>query len=282
MNYLISSFDCVLFAESKFKISKWVKYKIIPNKENLNLIIPGDYGIPFMFDLNHTNENVVSFKHKFDTYYFLFAKKTNDSFATKINFKNKEVFVSLSNSLLITIDGVLNCEEDVDNLKFSHYEIFQDFCLIYFVGERNFVVALDDKQVCFSSYYDEYNESENEKYFMHRLHDSLNHGKVFHIKGKENSSYLVYLDDNDMFLKNEFVSFVFLDCVRAENFKYCNNLLCDNLKFQNAEEIKSFFPKFDFYYPLEENVFVLANKNTLAGIFEFEIENNKIVNIRQC
>ncbi len=270
-----------MFGKTNFKIQKGVKYKITPEKENLNLVVSYDCGIPFVFDLNMTSENVLCFKHNFDSYYFLFNENRNELFQTKISFKNKEIFVSLSKFLMITIDGVLICEEYVENLKFSHYEIFQDLCLIYFVGKRNYVVALDDKQVCFCSYYDECNVSENEKYFMCRLYDSLNHGKVFHIKEKEHFSYLVYLDDQDMNLKKEFVAQVFLDCVKAGNFKYCNNLLCDNLKLKNVDEIKTFFPQFDFYYPLEENVVALANKNTLAGIFEFEIENNKIFNIAQ-
>jgi hypothetical protein len=91
--------------------------------------------------------------------------------------------------------------------------------------------------------------------------------------------YLVYLDDEKLNLKEEFVSFVFLDCVKAKNFKYANELLCDNLKLENEKEIEKFFPEFDYFYPAQKNSFILINKNTLAGIFEFNIHNNLILNI---
>ena len=133
--------------------------------------------------------------------------------------------------------------------------------------------------MCFADYYDECNEGENEKIFMCKIGDILNHGLVFSLKGKETENYLVYLDNEELNLKNEFLPFVFLDCLKVGNYKYCNNLLCEEMKIENEKEIKDFFPQFDFYYPINNKQFILINKNTLTGIYDFEIENNKIVNI---
>ena len=48
---------------------------------------------------------------------------------------------------------------------------------------------------------------------------------------------------------------------------------------KNKDDIKKFFPEFDWFYPLSEKKFLLAKKNTLAGIYVFEVENNEIINI---
>ena len=134
----------------------------------------------------------------------------------------------------------------------------------------------------FSSYYDEVNIDSDERFFMCRLFDSLNHGMVCRIKEGMVEKYCVYLDDEDLLLKPCFVPIVFLDCVLASNFSYCNNLLCDKLKIKEKQQIKNFFPTFDFVYPIDETTVILANKNTLAGIYEFEVENSLIKNIKQC
>ena len=85
-----------------------------------------------------------------------------------------------------------------------------------------------------------------------------------------------------MCLKEQFVSCVFLDCLKAGNYNYCNNLLGESLKQESVTNIKNFFCEFDFVYPLEENVFALIQKNTLSGIYKFEVLNSKIENIIIC
>jgi hypothetical protein len=70
-----------------------------------------------------------------------------------------------------------------------------------------------------------------------------------------------------------------VDCLLAGNYKYCNHLLSENLKQDKAENIKEFFCKFDFAFLLEENTFAMMKKNTLAGIYKFEVDNLEISNI---
>jgi hypothetical protein len=168
----------------------------------------------------------------------------------------------------------------VENLIYSHFEIKNDMCFIYFSGKRSFVTVIKEDEICFSNYYDECNISEDEMLFMCKLNDTLNHGLVFKIKGKETEKYLVYLDNEELNLKSEFLPFVFLDCLMAENYKYCKNLLCEEMQIDNEKKTKNFFNSFDFYYPINNHKFILINKNTLAGIYDFEIENNKISNIK--
>ena len=192
-------------------------------------------------------------------------------------FKNREVQVNLSSELKITIDGECICDKTVENLNFSHFEFFGDICLIYFSGKRNFVVAIKNESCVFADYYDECNISENEKYFMCKQKDSLNHGIVCEIKNNQVNSYLVYLDDEELNLKEEFVANVFLDCVVAGNNIYCKHLLSDELC--QVDNINQFFPEFDNFFQIQDNTYFLTQKNTLAGIFKFVVENNKISNI---
>ena len=278
MKYLIPLFDCVLVGSKKYNLKKYAKYEIKNFDEEL-IVFGLDKTIPYIFDDNISSSNYIKLKLHQDEYYFLFKLNYEHIFSTSFNFKNKKIKLSLSNKLFLSIDSVLKCEQDVENLKFSHYEIQGDLCLIYIVGNRNFLIVIKNEDVEFCSYYDECNENGNEKYFMCKMCDSLNHGKVCRIKDKEIETYLVYLDDEELKLKNEFVPHVFLDCLVSENLKYCNQLLCYDLKVKDAKSIKEFFPKFDMFYPLKENIFMIANKKTLAGIFEFVVENNEIVNI---
>lgn len=280
MNYLIPLFDCVLFSGKFFELHANAKYQIELEKDEKVLVFSNDQSFQYLLDFNNSNENLLVVKHKFDLFYFLFKKNTQSSFLTSLSFNGKIINVSMFDKLMITIDGMIICEESVDNLTYSHCEIEKDYCYIYFSGKRDYMVVIKNNECVFSSYYDEVNIIGDEKFFMCKLFDSLNHGRVWHIKGKEVSNYLVYLDDEDLNLKSCFLPIVFLDCVLANNFSYCNNLLCDELKMQDKEQVKQFFPEFDFVYPINETNVVLANKNTLAGIYEFEIENCLIKNIR--
>lgn len=281
MNYLISTFDCVVMADKFFDIEANVKYQMKDVGERF-FVFPNSNTIPFMFDLLNPNQQILKVRHGADSFFFLFENRLVESFFTEIKFKNKQIGISLSHKLSISCDGVLICEKDVENLKYSHHEIDAEMCLIYFTGERNFVVVIKNDTVKFASYYDECNVNDNEKYFMCCLNDSLNHGLVCHIKDKEFSKYLVYLDDDELTLKHQFLPLVFLDCVKAENFKYCNALLSENLKMKEEKTIKHFFPEFDYIYPIDETKIILINKNTLAGIYAFEVQNDLIVNIIEC
>ena len=279
MNYLVSVFDCVLFGEKQIEIKANAKYKLSDLLQEELIVFPVSSGIPFLFCLKRTSKNVLKVKSGNDIYFFLFPNLNNESMVTEFNYGAKRVFVSVSNKINISINGELVCEKNVENLKYSHFEILGELCLIYFEGERNYLVVLKEKTLCFANYYDEYNLANNEKYFMTKLNDSLNHGLVCHIKDKKFDSYLVYLDDEDLCLKDEFIPFVFLDCVKAKNYLYANFLLSEELKLEETKQVAEFFPDFDWFYPIENNKFILINKNTLAGVFEFVVDNNKISNI---
>jgi len=271
-----------VFCEKLFKLKESVKYKINATSQNQAIVFPCSNSIPYVLDLQNECENVLKVKFQTDTFYFIFPNLISSFFTTQIKYQNKNLIISLSNKLCITLDSVLICEQNVDNLNFSHHEILGDICLLYFTGKRNFLVVINNEEILFCSYYDECNIKDYEKYFMCKLFDSLNHGKVCEIKNNKCSTYLVYLDDEELMLKPEFVPLVFLDCLKNENFKYCNHLLDENLKMKESSEIKNFFPTFDFYYPLNSSKVVLINKNTLAGIYEFSVENCLITNIIEC
>ena len=257
-----------------------MKYKIIDLCSPCGIIFSYENILPFVLDLNHSSKNILNIKQDADNYYFLFPEFCCSFFTTKINYQMQEVLISVSNSIKITIAGELICEKNVENLKYSYFEIVGGLCLIYFTGKKDYIVIIKNKELCYADFYDECNVSEKEKYFMTKLNDGLNHGRVCHIKDKEVENYLVYLDDEDLCLKSEFIPCIFLDCLKAKNINYCKFLLSE--EFSQVDFIEKFFPEFDYFYPLNFNKFVLINKNTLAGIYEFKIDNNKISNIMCC
>lgn len=272
MNYFIPKFDGFLL-NSNFAFYKNAKYKL-NFTDNDNVLVNDDNLI--LFNKNKLSKNFLKTNIKGDSYYFAFPKNENSPYFFNTLHKQKNITICLSNTLQVYIDNVCRSEQIVDNLKFSHAEVFNDFLLVYFSGLRNFVVIIDSDKV-YATYYDEVNIETDQKYFLYRYNDSLNHGRVYYLKNKIIENYLVYLDNEDMFLKPDFVLCTFLDCVKCKNINYLKNLLEDK---NNASLIQEFLPNFDDFF-VEKNTTVLFNQNKIVGIYDFEINNNLITNINE-
>ena len=257
MRYLIPLFDCVLCAEKNISLNKFVQY-YCENVDNKNIIVIGKNNeIPFSFNfVDEFNSNVEKVQYRTDEFYFLKTNKNYNQGFYQFKYQNKQICVALFEKLIISIDGETILNEKIENITYSHFEVKNQMCFIYFSGKRNYIVVLQNSEVKISSFYDEVNILDNEFYFMNKLNDSLNHGKVFHIKDKNVEDYLVYLDDADLNLKTNFVATVFLDCVLAGNFDYANNLLCKDLKQNESENISKFFASFDNFVPINETEFL--------------------------
>lgn len=279
MNYLVSTFACMLVGDKNYTIEPYCKYSIDFGRNTLYTVLGLNGETPFIFDRKH-HVNALAIEYNGDTYYYLTCHLSN-IFMTQLKFMSHIVSVSISEKLFITVDGDKVCEEFITHLEYSHFEVRRNYLIIYFKGIREYVVIIKDKTLCVASYYDEINIVDGELIFMCRCYDSLNHGKVFYLnKNNEFDTYLVYLDNNDMRLKDEFVPFVFLDAIAVGNYKYANALLDDSIKLDDEKKLTDFFADYDDYLVLD-NAFALIKKNTLAGIYRFEITNTKIVNIIQ-
>ena len=275
MNYLVSRFDCNI---NNMEIFKNVKYKLNENKCNYT-IFGKTNEVPIVVNFSKYHKNLLKIDYGSNKYFMLLPTKICDVCFFKISHLNTNFYVTVSSKIIICTDKGNILEEEVENVTYSHYEVMGNILLIYFLGKRNYVVVIQNQEVKIAMFYDEFNQTETEKLFMCRLNDSLNHGRVVEVKNSSFKKYLVYLDDNNLNLQPRFLCFVFLDCLLAENFKYCNELLLEEIKQKEAENIKNFFPEFDFYFELETNVFALIKKDALAGIFNFETNNLKITNI---
>lgn len=272
MKYLIPLFDGFMVSQNSFEFCAGGKY-LIKDYDCFGRFFSKHNN--FVGVINSTGGNIVEVKSGFDHYIFLSDNIAKESKVYKIKVNNQEFVLSVSNKLIVTIEDKLICEENVDNLNFSHYETIGEYAILYFEGKRNYLMVIKNQEVIFSSFYDECNILKDEKYFMGRVYDTLNHGKVCHIKDKKVETYLVYCDNLDMELKIEFIGMIFLDCVKVKNFSYLENLVSD----LPIKEVCEFLPKFDYYYPVSEKKFILLNKNALAGILEFEIHEDKISNV---
>ena len=231
MRYIVPLFDCVLSDRVEMSLCKDVCY-CCENVDNKNFMVLGKNDEkPFYFNfVDNASNNVEKVKYKLNEFYFLKAKRNNNQGFYQFKYQNKQVCVDLFENLIISIDGETILNEPVVGVSYSHFEIKNQMCFIYFLGVRNYIVVLQNSEIKISSFYDEINIAEKEFYFICNLNDSLNHGKVFHIKDKNVEDYLVYLDDADLNLKTNFVATVFLDCVLAGNFDYANHLLNADLK----------------------------------------------------
>ena len=284
MIYLVSNFPCVIGGKENFKIDKNVRY-CVENVDNVPYIVyPMDKSLPFSIsfmdilnNLPHENASKVEIGH--NQYIFLKANCWLSPSFTEFKYLNYDVSITLSQTLDIQVNGETLCNNDVENIIYSHYELINSFCVIFFKGKRNYFVVIEGKSLKSADYYDEINTEKDELYFLTRVCDSLNHGKVRHIKNKTYEEYNVYLDGGEINISNNLKHLVFLDCLKIGNFNYCNSLLSDSIKQEDSKNIKNFFPEFVDYYPVEDTTVILLKKNALAGKFKFEINLDKIENI---
>ena len=162
--------------------------------ENSNYIVCGKNGeIPFALNFSNpaNNENLEIVKYKSDEYYFLHSTMVATGSFVQIKHFNRQICVSQINELSITIDGDLVLSENVRDVSYSHYEVLGDLCIIYFLGKRKYFIVIKGNELCCANYYDELNLDGEERFYLCRLRDSLNHGKVCHIKDKKYDDYLV-------------------------------------------------------------------------------------------
>ncbi|MBR2969714.1 MAG: hypothetical protein IKC49_01510 [Clostridia bacterium] len=268
----------MLLGEQKFKILPFSKYSI-DGMDNTSYVVFSDSGAPYVFDMTESKK-VVHFEYGRDRY-FILTKSGNIYFNTVIKFMSSLVSVSLGEKLNVTIDGEIVVEECIGSISYSHFEIRKNCLIIYFKGIRDYVVIIKDKKLMIASFYDEINIFEGELVFMCKCLDSIGHGRVFLLnKNNEYDTYLVYID-KEIILGNEFIVVGFLDAVCVGNYKYANGLLDKNIRLDDEKGLKDFFLEFDEYIWLEENVFALIKKNTLSGIYKFEIKDSYITNITQ-
>ncbi len=299
MNYLIVNVDCELNLDKPIKLKANVPYQLT-DLEDRPVLCLGKNQTPlytnfyalflgfatkdkFSVDKNcgcdlGNNCNGQLVQNGADKYLFLFfACKCEQDFRC-FEFDNKQIYVLLGERLMVNFAGKQVVNKQVEGIKFSHYEIENDCCFIFFEGQRNFLVVLNKTDLVWADFYDEYNAAKGEQQILKHLCDGLNHGRVLNLKDGKDETYLVYLDDYELHLKPKFVALIFMDCLAAGNYKYCASLVDASLKFDEAN-IKQFFPEFDSYFPLSATSVVMFKKNALMGICDFEIVDDKIINI---
>ncbi len=284
MVYLFSSYHCVISGKCKVEIFPFVKYEVTGVENEISVVTPfcenGSFAVNFYDLLNKCvkckNVQVATVGN--DRYIFIL--KTPSPCTQCINFLwgKKNVCVTVADEVCVVVDGEVWGSFACTSVEYDCFEIVGDNCLIYFAGKRKFLCVLGQSKVEWANYYDEQNLNETEKYFMGKQFDFLAHGKVCHIKDNTVETYSAYTDNSDLNLCEEFVPFVFLDCVIASNFSYCKNLLCDDLKNDDIDYV-AYFGQIDFYLCLSYNVFAAFKKNTLTGIYKFEVDTNVVTNI---
>lgn len=279
-------FSCVLLSsEATLRLSPFIFYEISSAKNEeififgLSNVVPFCVNLAELLVLNNINANVEKVVVDGNTYIFLKPNKIFNIDFISLKNSNKQIDIEVSSKIKIKADNEIVFEKKLETeIVLSHIENKFTYDVVYFKGVRNFVCILQNGKVEFADYYDEINVEKDEIIFMSRKNDILNHGEVACIKDRKFEKYLVYLDDYELKMKNEFVFIVFLDCLKCKNFKYCNQLLSDEIKQEDEKSITKFINDFDEYVPFKNYAFTFK-KNTLSGVYKFVVKNNKIENI---
>ncbi len=273
MNYVLTRKPCYEF-NSKTNIVANVWHRCVNKPDDCLFVF--ENGAQVWLN-NKTNKS--SFCYKGDNYYILNPIFNNKVYLTTVKYQNKQVQLAVGSNLCLTLDGELLYDKPISGIEYKQYEIINNHLVIYFSGKKSFFVIIKDNKLLVADFYDELNINKEEIFFLKRLHDSLNHGKVFCITSKGYDEYLVYLDDYDLSLKEELTPAVMLDLVRAKNYAYANSLLKEDLRPKQAEDIGRFFLDFDDYLPLSATEFCLIKNDAYIGIVKLETFEGKISNI---
>ncbi len=272
MDYLVVNKPCTLFKGETVNLMPNAPYEI-SGVDGAQLFYKDKPAVL----INLFAPNVAKFTHAGDSYFLLDILGYNTFCFNHFTFAGASVDVTLTDNLVVCMDGAVLVNMGVEGVSYLGYEQVQKHLVIYFEGARNFCVIIKDKKLLYADYYDEINTGD-EFYILCRLNDQINHGRVAKIADSKFSSYLVYLDNLELNLQKDFMPLTFLDCFVAGNFKYCNSLLCADLQQKNPKSLKEFLPDFSRYFPLDFFTFALIKEHTPVGIVKFELED-KITNI---
>lgn len=274
------------FVEEKFHFFAFGKYKLTDLKDKENLIVikeQEEIKAINIYQVVYKNCESKHIKKCFvngDIYLFFDAQSSEENESVVLNIFSHEIRLILGQKIKLYLDNECRCETKNFHLQYSHIEYYGKIALIFFISKRNFIIAIQDKEVIYFDYYDEINMNEKSCSVMTKKFDSLNHGCVLNVEKDKVEKYLVYLDEYEMRLKEEFCSCVFLDCARSENYKYSNQLLVESLRLEQESEIKDFLQDFDDFYPIDRKNVILTKKDVPQDILSFEIVNNNISNIQ--
>lgn len=273
MNYVLSRKPCYEF-NTKTKLQANVWYNCVGKLDEC-LFVFENGAQAWLND----KAKKCSFNYSGNSYYILAPSYANKVYLTTIKYQNKQVQVAIGSNLCVTIDGELLLDKQVGNIEYIQHQLINNHLIIYFTGDRAFFIIIKDNKLLAADFYDELNCEKEDVFFLKRLHDSINHGKVFCITSKGFDEYLVYLDNYDLNLKEELLPAIMLDLVRAKNYVYAKSLLKNEMQPKQAEDIGKFFLDYDDYLPITNTEFCLLKNDTFVGIVKFEIVDNKIKNI---
>lgn len=282
MIYLIAKSDNYIANENFVKIESGAKYIVSDINNEFTQIIDAKSGKSFsvnFYDLIYnscSNNYVKAIRFKNDIY--CIVDFHDDIYSLCINTFEHVLYTEISNFIFINYQDSIEKIKLKNKIRFSHIEYFEKIAVLFFEGEKNFVVIVDENKILYCGYYSEINLKDNILTILHRVHDSINHGVVIKIEKGKFDSYLVYLDDFDLNLKSKFCLNVFLDCVLVGNYNYIENLLEESL-LEQIDNLKKFFDDVLDYYPLDETHCVVMKKDATMDIFEFSVIDNKISNI---
>ncbi len=283
MIYLVSKFPCLIVGKQTFVLQEDVKY-CIEDIDDSYYFVSGLHGEQmFMVNFSKIESSSLEYVRAInlgrDKYVFLLPLLNKQNQYLSLKLGGIEYQLNISSQLTITVDGdVLLTKNNVD-ISYSHSESVGDNAIIYFEGDRDFVIVMKQREVIYADFYDEINIEANERYFLTKRRDSLNHGTVCHVGEDKNEQYLVYLDDYELKMKHELELGVFLDCVKSGNNKYCEELLDKSIRPVESTAILEFFPKFSDYYLVDDKTAILFTDSKNAHTGKFAKINLSVVNI---
>lgn len=242
-----------------------------------------DCGDNVVIDFNKgltINAKMLQVAENGNIYNIIFLQNNNVKDVVQTSCENNNYTIVCDGSTKIFLNNQLVGDKCLNSIKFKSVERFLDYDLIKFEGARNAVAIIKGKELQYFDYYDEFNNKDNQKIFMKTIPSMLRYGQVFKMQTKGVEKYLVYLDEFKSNIMEDFVVSVFLECVLVGDVNFYKKILSENLA-KGANSIKSFFLDFDDFTCIHKDTAILYKKDTVVGIFKFEINNNFIENISE-
>ncbi|MBP3619879.1 MAG: hypothetical protein J6J24_04385 [Clostridia bacterium] len=283
-HFLVATYPCLVKTiNQQFELD--LNDQIEIENEQFIFIYPLDCStLPFCINFNTCKENrFFSFIKKNEKTYIILEKQSSFSVTHKeiLKFNDKICTIEINNHKIAFETDKKKCEHfcfhSIQNYKVSKIKNFaylqlENECFLFSMTTEKLTHIL-------GSSFDLQNDKITfEKHFF----DSQGRTKIQKLEIEEEG--ILMKEERMIYNKKtpsrrEFVSFKFMESIRAKDFDFAHTLLCKKLQESvNKENLQTFFGNISFFVFLEENQFLCFSQNS-KNFVSFAVEHNEIQDI---
>lgn len=292
--YVSSEENCLVYINglyaNKIDNQNNFKLKLISNNEsNIITIFFIDYDRPpITFNIDdqtniNSNYNIYSIMDE----KYIFIKTINSGINSKrivINNKNKAYNINFIDNKYIVSDNNIQIN-NFSNRFLDNVSIFENSKFLCLYNQKiNFysLSFLEDVKCIKNGYYKEIIIKDDTMDILIDSNDSISHGNIIRINNDNFQIDNIFINKNFKFSEDDILNIMcFCDCIKCSDNDTAILLMDSSLLPNNHENILSYFETSDEFYYLysDKNSILIGSNGDKNKIFEFKLNNHKIIEI---